>query len=385
MPKRAAVVPLDKFALLAHLPTRADEARDVKEIVRLHLHLTESEPSDTEIRRYRRALNALVDKDRAKSTERVPPEGGAKVKVFYRDAETSLAGLMSDIMALRLVQSEQQWLSTLLQLPELTDPAAIQTARKVLTETHSGLKHLSERLLFVPDGIGRLPAKVEPSVLRATMDAIYQDRQIRLTFREGRRSTGAETRTLTIHRLFAKDGALYLIGTDGLTDQPRSYALHRFGHAEVTHHPRQQRDIDLSAIVQAFMSGHPVQVNSFPLQPNTTSAANRQGERPAGTVAEWLDLRLRVAPRALFHFRERPLTADQRILNADGSALDDLARPTGRNDDPGSWPIVTANLPYTILLLPFLLSLGQWVRVEAPAAVQEQMRVVTGALAELYR
>jgi predicted DNA-binding transcriptional regulator YafY len=66
-------------------------------------------------------------------------------------------------------------------------------------------------------------------------------------------------------------------------------------------------------------------------------------------------LKLRVASQALYHFRERPLSNDQ-------------AETAPAGGDP--WHIVTATVPNTILLMPFLLSMGPWIEVLAPIEVR---------------
>jgi hypothetical protein len=66
---------------------------------------------------------------------------------------------------------------------------------------------------------------------------------------------------------------------------------------------------------------------------------------------------LRVAPESIYHFRERPLSNDQ---------VETL--PAG--DEP--WHIVTATVPRTILLMPFLVSMGPWIEVLAPADVRAE-------------
>ena len=139
------------------------------------------------------------------------------------------------------------------------------------------------------------------------------------------------------------------------------------------------REIDLDKFLdEALAYGSPIPINSFPLKANPTERVEfRSAERPE-PIIEWVDLRLRVAPRALFHFRERTVKGTVAVTWAPDQ------RDSGRDEDPGTWGVVVAKMPYTVQLLPFLLSLGQWIRVESPESIREQMRTVVGGMVEHY-
>ena len=88
------------------------------------------------------------------------------------------------------------------------------------------------------------------------------------------------------------------------------------------------------------------------------------------TFKQWrFEKRLKVAQKTMFHFQERPLCVDQRI------------EPCG--EDSG-WSIVTAQIPITILLKPFLLSLGSGVEVLEPASLRHTMQTWIAETARLY-
>lgn len=74
--------------------------------------------------------------------------------------------------------------------------------------------------------------------------------------------------------------------------------------------------------------------------------------------ADPLRLKLRVAPRAMFHFLERPLAGDQVIEPA---------------DEPDGWQLVTATVPETILLVPFLASMGPWIELLEPLGLRAKL------------
>ena len=79
---------------------------------------------------------------------------------------------------------------------------------------------------------------------------------------------------------------------------------------------------------------------------------------PIGQYQEKIRLILRVHPEALFHFKERPLAENQVIsdpLTAEG------------------WYQVEVNIPETILLIPWLLSMGGWIKVVEPLHIQQEI------------
>ena len=70
-----------------------------------------------------------------------------------------------------------------------------------------------------------------------------------------------------------------------------------------------------------------------------------------------LQLVLRIAPAAKFHFEERPLSNDQEISEPD--------RETG-------WLTVKAQVPNTLLLVPFLVSIGE-IEVLGPKEIRTKV------------
>jgi predicted DNA-binding transcriptional regulator YafY len=195
-------------------------------------------------------------------------------------------------------------------------------------------RRLRERLRIVPDGIGRLPASIDVAVLASAVDALGANEQLSFSYAN---VAGKQSRqVLSPHGLVAKDGTIYLLATKGSSDIPHHFALHRMSDARVVPRPVQDRpDFDLDDYIE-----------------DSHQLSHRlDGQAPP------IALQLRVAPKALFHFAERPLSADQQIApprSADG------------------WHLVSATVPETMLLLPFLLSLGPWIEVLAPASVRSQ-------------
>lgn len=191
-------------------------------------------------------------------------------------------------------------------------------------------KRIRERLRIAPDGIGRLPARIDPQVLQAAIDAIGKNRKLKFDYVN---VTGkASAQLVSPLGLVAKDGTVYLVGIKGLSDSPRHFALHRVSQADVHFQQAQPRpEFDLDDYIR---DSHQF---SHVLDPQVPAAA----------------LKLRVAPEAMFHFTERSLSADQKLSKA-----------------PDGWYVVTATVPDTVLLVPFLVSMGPWIEVTAPASIR---------------
>lgn len=195
-------------------------------------------------------------------------------------------------------------------------------------------KRIRDRLRIAPDGIGRLSARIEPGVLRACVDAIGKGRKLRFNYNGA--ASKASSQLVSPLGLVAKDGAIYLVAVKGLSDGPRHFALQRMSDADVHFQQAQHRpEFDLQQyIVESHQFSHVLDAKATPVQ-----------------------LKLRVAPESIYHFRERPLSTDQVE-----------ALPAGSE----TWHIVTATVPNTILLMPFLLSMGPWIEVLAPADVRAE-------------
>jgi predicted DNA-binding transcriptional regulator YafY len=195
-------------------------------------------------------------------------------------------------------------------------------------------QRIRSRLRIAPDGIGRLPAWIEPDVLRAAIDAIGKDRKLRFTYASA--SGKASSQLVSPLGLVAKDGTIYLVAVKGLSDVPRHFALQRMSVADVHFQQAQPRpEFDLQ---QYILDSH-------------------QFSHVLDDKAPPVALKLRVAPESIYHFRERPLSGNQRVMPPEG-------------DEP--WHIVTATVPQTMLLLPFLVSMGPWIEVLAPAHVRAE-------------
>lgn len=202
-----------------------------------------------------------------------------------------------------------------------------------LVEGNPWTRRLSARVRVVSDGIGRLRARIAPSVLGAVMDAIGCGQLIRVDYLSA--AGNASHRVLIPLGLVAKDGSLYLLAVEGLSDAPVAYPLHRMQSALVVPQSAQERpDFDLDRFIEAtHQLSHGLTSDHTPV-----------------------DITLKVHPRWLYHFQERPLSADQQIVEP--AAL-------------GEWATLRVCLPITVQLKPFLASMGPGVEVLEPPSLRQ--------------
>lgn len=193
---------------------------------------------------------------------------------------------------------------------------------------------IRERLRIVPDGIGRLPARIDPKALQAAITAIGKAKKLNFEYTSAAGRTSEQL--LSPLALVAKDSTIYLVAVKGLSDAPRHFALHRMSSADVHFQTSQARpEFDLDRyIIDSHQFSHVLNVDAAPLP-----------------------LKLRVAPEALFHFKERPLSANQSIRQ--DKQLD-------------NWHLVTATVPDTVLLVPFLVGMGPHIEVVEPQAMRDK-------------
>lgn len=219
-------------------------------------------------------------------------------------------------------------------------------AAEHLTQEQIRTRRLRERVRIVPDGIGRLRTRVSSETLGSAMDALAGNQRLEIDYQSaaGNRSL----RDVTPLGLVAKDGALYLLAVQGLSDHPIPYALHRMAAAAVI--PLRGHERENFRIDDYIRASHQL---SFALD-----------QQP-----ETVGLKLKVDPRWLYHFVERPLSEEQQI-----------EAPT----PPETWAVVSAPIPMTRLLKPFLASLGPGVQVLEPASLKAEMAQWHSDAAALY-
>lgn len=328
--------------LLEILSVPKEQSLSNEELCRKFYGLTETayglaKPPEGELRniqRYTLALSKATEEGPA-LIEKVVTNQKRGAHKFYHKPSHITHWLMTEEAALNILLTKQILGRAFGSVTQIGMEETGQIADKVAGASKETLR-IRERLRVVPDGIGRMPADIKPEVLQPIVNAVAQNKQLSFSYRSSKGMSSE--RTVSPQGLVAKDGTIYLLATEGLSDIPRfPYPLQRISRAEVSHKPCQERpDFNLDRYIQ---DSHQL---SHVLDGKTLS----------------VELKLRVLPDALYHFKERPLSAEQDIGKAsptDGSC------------------IVTANIPSTVLLVPFLLSMGGWIEVLGPPEVRKEV------------
>lgn len=311
--------------LLQMLPTRLDQAITIAELAaKWH----KREPTRSDKRNIQRYMSDLATEglDEPALVEIVD----GKPRLFYLKLSSVANWFMTEEAALNILLTRQM----LGSLNRMGTEKLIDVAEKAIgasTET----RQIRERIRIVNDGLGRLPARIDPQVLQVVIESVVKRKQ--LNFSHVSSKTPEATHRVSPQGLVAKDGTLYLLATKGLGDNPQHFPLHRMSDTQIHHLDLQFRpDFDLDRYIQ-----------------DSHQLSHKLEDEPVS-----MELILRVAPEALYHFHERPLTGDQSI------------GPARKSD---GWSIVTANVRFTVLLVPFLLSMGGWIEVVGPSKVRDEM------------
>ncbi len=286
------------------------------------------------IQRYTEALSQET-KDGPALIEKVKKAKSGDVLRFYHNASAVTHWLMTEETALNVLLTRQILGSTFDSIEGMSIKEISVIADKV-ADASPQIKRIRQRIRVVPDWIGREAAVIKAVILKETFDAVANDRQLKFRYKH---STGeVVTKTVSVQGLVAKDGSLYLLGTDGFKDIPdRGLPLHRFEFAECTDLPAMPRpDFDLDGYIEgSHKLSHKFDIHQPPIE-----------------------LKLRVAPDAIYHFRERKLSKKQDVPD---------------EPEADGWYRVVITLPDMILLVPFLLSMGGWIEVLGPPKVRAEM------------
>jgi len=201
-------------------------------------------------------------------------------------------------------------------------------AAEHMAQSQIRTRRLRERVRIVSDGIGRLRTRIVTEILASVMDALAGNQRLTIEYQDA--SGKLSHRELSPLGLVAKDGTLYLLAVQGLSDQPIHYALHRMKSIAVRPVPAQTRD-DFNLDVYISES-------------HQLSHARNHDTTP-------IFLKIKVDPRWILHFEERPLSEKQVIY-----------KPRQAN----SWATVEVHIPITQMLVPFIASYGPGIEVLEP-------------------
>ena len=303
----------------------------------------DKEKPDATLRAIQRWVKDLSDSSSddpylLEKTEDKPPK-------YYLMMSRVADWFMSEKAALNLLLTRQVLAGAFGAAKKLGMDDVTELANEVAGNTRE-TGRIRSRLRVVSDGIGRLQSFIEPPVLEAAIQCVAD--QVQFKFQHSYRLGEASMHTVSVHGLVAKDGTIYLLGTTGLSDSIERFGLHRLSNPEVTRLPAHQpENFDLDRYIDdSHQLSHKLDDSAPPIK-----------------------LKLRVAPQTIYHFRDRKLSADQTIEPSRG---------------PMEWQQVTATVPNTILLAPFLLGMGGWIEVLEPPEVRATVSERVHAMAALY-
>jgi predicted DNA-binding transcriptional regulator YafY len=263
------------------------------------------------------------------------PRKPRKKRRYYLHQDTLMKWFMSEQAALNLLLTGQVVGQALGDVSELGTKSVAKLAKDVIKGQRSPkLSRIASSVRFLSDGIGRLPAQLAPDLLQTMIDAIVRDRGVSFDYKK---SDGKCSHpTVNPLGLVSKDGTIYLIASKGSSSVVVHYALQRASNAsvEMRHFRMVPEAFDLD---QHIESTH----------------------RLSHQIGPEMTLVLEVDEKALFHFTERPLTTQQEIKKIRGT--------NGYR--------VSAVVPDTFYLRPFLLSMRANVTVVEPVELRKSMAV----------
>lgn len=313
-------------------------------------------------------------------------ETGAGGKRYFKKSKVSDQDLVNEHKALKVLFSSQLLSDALVESSVNKDQniGVKKIAKQALKMAGESINGFLEAIQVIPDGISRLPVVIDKKTISEIVKAITEKKQVEIKYlKKNDRNRFRED--VSPISLVIKDGAHYLIAASGKVHAENliSYALQRLESVKCIPTPSDMPNDNetrqrISAVIKEhFQFGHPVEVSKFPLKPSSEPVEIRSARQEI-IKPELIELRLRVAPRAEFHFTERPLSEEQTFSFAPGFTKDLT------DGNPQSWKVLVVTLPYTVMLLPFILSYGPWVFVESPEVIRRQLREVTEDMLKLY-
>ena len=253
---------------------------------------------------------------------------------WYLQRESLVQAFMFEEASLNLLLTGRLLQQALGSIEELRIDELTTLTKSVLGKKKSSeFNAIAQSLRLLPDGIGRMPAKIEPGMVKKIIEAIRVHRAVSFEYQAANQTKGR--RTVNPLGLVSKDGTIYLLGSRGFEPKVITYALQRASDLLVEYnHARQvPENFNLDNFIE----------NS------------QQFSHPTGADIElWLE----VAPETIHHFRERPFNDKQSITK---SQVHD------------GWYTVKATILDMHALVPFLMSMLSHIKVMGPASVRDQL------------
>lgn len=315
----------------------------------------DSEPLDVTLRQIQRYTAELssqtdelpplldyVEEDQTITVPRTIKSGVTKAqrkprrqRLYFLHHDSVMKWFMSEQAALNLVMTGQVVGQALGEVSDIGVKAMAKLAVDVIQGRKSTrASRIASSVRFLPDGIGRLPATLEPDLLQTMIDGIVRDRAVSFDYK---RPVGKPSRrTVNPLGLVSKEGTMYLVASKGSDPVVIHYALQRASNpsVEMNHVRMVPEGFDLDEHIDS-----------------THRFSHQTGPE--------MNLVLEVNEEAIFHFKERPLTADQKIKKVSGT---DTYK-------------VSAVIPDSYYLRPFLLSMRANVTVLEPIDLRKSLAV----------
>lgn len=318
----------EALAILRLLGTRHEDAMTVQDIVAKWNNLHAEKLHKRTAQRYLSELSTDGIDGRAV----IEVDASSKKRRYHLRVSEMANWLMTDEAALYQVLSLQVLQSTFGSNVAAGVERQMDIAEH-LTREQRRTKRLRDRVRIVPDGIGRLRAKISSEILACVMDALASNQMLRVEYRSA--AGNNSDRELNPLGLVAKDGTLYLLAVKGLSDPPIAYPLQRMKSALVVPRPAHERTgFDLDCYIEA----------------------SHQLSHGIDATLELKMIKFKVAPEWIYHFKERPLSHLQEIRES---------------KKPDEWAVVTVPLPITILLKIFFASFGPGLEVIEPQSLRQ--------------
>jgi predicted DNA-binding transcriptional regulator YafY len=320
----------EAIATLRLLGTRHEDALTIQQII---AKWNSQYTTQLQLRTAQRYLSELCAEG-ADGAALVEVDASAKEWRYYLRLSEMANWFMTEEAALYQVLSLQVLQSTFGEVGKKPVERQLDAAEH-LTQEQLRTKRLRERVRIVPDGIGRLRAKIAVEILSSVMDALAGQQRLEIEYQAA--SGSVSRRDLSPLGLVAKDGTLYLLAVKGLSDQPIHYALHRMKSAEVKPFAAQIRaDFKLDDYIR---------------ESHQLSHARDHKTEP-------VLIKFKVDPKWLHHFEERPLSETQTIK---------------KSRQPGGWAKVEVHIPVTQMLVPFIASFGPGIEILEPVELRQEV------------
>ena len=321
--------------ILNLIPSRVERALSAKEILsRLdHNKLFD----DSEIRKIYRDLSSLEAIGLVSFVE-------MDKRLYYKNSIEISRLFIDEAMALSLYVSQSIFKGPLSEITLLNASEFEKIATACIDNSERSIRKLSKKIRIVPDGIGRLCAKIDQEVVSAALEGLSKSQVLNFKYRK----SGGELIDGKIKPfgVVVKDGAIYLVCRRGIEQKMLNLPLHRFESLELSGIGFNE-SIDLDGYINS----------------------SHQFAHWRGGVKKIIDLVVMVSPSAIYHFEERPLSKDQ-VIEA----------PSYKDE----WFKVSASIPDTVMLTPWLLSMGENIKILSPDHIVEEVSRKAHEMSRMY-